>query len=151
MEKHWLTKAIFDSYTRPEPCTQVARAALQTALAALAAVSDGAVVPETHLSALADAYNHMADVERALPKVECWCVVKHYSNESEGVWKPAVWLGCTTKEQAEAFAPAIAKHYDRKYRETSRDRFVVERAACGIRQVVHPELTAEAYVAGLGS
>lgn len=152
MKRQLLTNPTFDSYDRPPASTHTAREALRVALHALEGMPDGAVVPEPHLTALVAAYNVMADVNRALPRVECWCVVKHYAShdrDPNDVWKPAVWLGCTTKEQAEAFAPAIEAHYVRKYGPAERDRFVAERAPCYIRQVINPELTPEEYVEGL--
>src|ERR1700675_1807697 len=48
------------------------------------------------------AFEILNGIDELLPKVECWCVVKHYTNG----WEPRVWCGCTTESQAAEFAPA---------------------------------------------
>jgi hypothetical protein len=129
---------------------------LRLALAVLADVPAGNVVGEEHTSALVVAHDALISVAEFFPSVECWCVVKHYASHDEDPtdpWNPTVWCAFTTEAQARAFGPAIEDHYgnEAKRRGGRRDRFVVERAACKVTQILRPDLAAEDYVKRLGS
>lgn len=122
----------------------------------------GFVVRESGMVKLAEIWEMLEDVANDLPPVECWCVCKV---RHEGILptKPSVWTGHMTREQADAFAPAIAAHYAGRASHTSdrhpdcegfwggwSDRFVVARSFCGIRSVVGPDLEPAEYVRWLG-
>ncbi len=92
------------------------------------------------------------DIDRAIPQIEGWCVLKVYAERGGtlGFDRPRVWIAATTREQAEEFAPAIEKHFASKYGSTNPDRFVVAWAAADASAFVRPGLTATEYVKGLG-
>jgi hypothetical protein len=101
---------------------------------------------------LADVYCFLADAHRTLPKVQAWCVVKHYAPSllpDAHVWKPAVWTAHLSKEQAEEFAVAIAAHYRKKYPHHRPDEFLVEQRVAGVSNFIHPDCTVERYMRGL--
>jgi hypothetical protein len=122
------------------------------------------VVPHEHLGRLAQAWMLVENVERDLPSVECWCVVKETRYRDEPPrW--TTWTGHVDREQAEAFAPVIAAHYARKnahggadpepeadgYFGGWRDRFHVRWAVARVRDVVGPLCSPEEYVRRLGT
>lgn len=122
------------------------RRKLSAALAAIDGLPETTAVAEGHMARIVDAYRSLDTIARYLPKVEAWCVVKHYNDID---WKPAVWCGCTTREQAETLAMAIAAHYGK--RKHFADSFVVERAACLVTEIVNHEISVQEYVASLGA
>ena len=77
-----------------------------------------------------------------LPLVTCWCVVKHYS---DGFARPIIWLGCTTRDQAETMAPMLAEYFNSRHPHSKPDRYEVERRTCEISEVIDPSFTAEEY------
>lgn len=107
----------------------------------------------------------LEDIDYGIPEVEGWAVVKtsyHSTDGPEG--RTSVWTLHTSKEQAEAFAPAIAAHYARKASHTSdahperpgiwggwTDRWSVVWTTDSIRDMIGPDCTPEAYTRGLGS
>lgn len=123
----------------------------------------GRTVSETVVEQLAETWELLEDIDRDLPAVMCWCVVKVYGRDPD-TWRPTVWTGHTTLEQAEAFAPAIAAHYAKKSAHGGgdknpdapghfggwQDRFMVKRTPCSIRDMMQPALTPEDYVRSLG-
>lgn len=123
----------------------------------------GEVVREEFMGKLAQTWEMVEGIQHGLPPVECWCVVKVYYRDGKEESR-TVWTGHTDREQAEAFAPAIAAHYAAKNHHTSdsypdhpgfwgghSDRFIVGRAAANVRDVIGPECSPQEYVRGLGS
>jgi hypothetical protein len=117
---------------------------------------------------MADVYSFLYNASRLMPLVECWVVFKLYADtDPTSAWfgKRASWLGTTTKEQAEALAPAIEKHYkeqaealapaiEKHYtrpHDKHPDRFVVERGFCRALQIIDPSATVEEYIGRLRS
>lgn len=114
--------------------------------------TDGAeVLPRDAWDMVREVYPLTDNLQYHLPRIECWCVVKHYNTalRSSGLWEPRVWTGHKTKRQAEAFAKAITKHYADKYRGTP-DDFKVEWRAADLGDLIAPDLTATNYVRSLG-
>lgn len=127
---------------------------LGEAMSAVRQVVEAQVVNESAVTDLVRAWNLLDHVTDALPDVNLWCVVKHYRAHlaETGSWRPAVWVACTTKAQADEFATAIHEHYvqENAWRGSdAHDTFVSERADARVSQIVDPNLSAEAYVAGL--
>jgi hypothetical protein len=87
-------------------------------------------------------------------QVELWCATKFYRENLEGDpnkrWPPAPWTGHTTKEQAEAYAPAIKQRYLELHHVDYGDQFRVTRQLVSAHSIVPPELSAEDYVRGIG-
>ncbi len=89
------------------------------------------------------------------PKVEAWCVVKHYGGQITQDWSPRVWTAHATKKQAQQFARAIlnfykARHAKLPYPGKYLDDFRCERAEAAPSEFVHPDLTAAQYVRRIG-
>lgn len=124
-------------------CTaEFVRKQLRKALDALEGL-EGKKAPQKAASKVRTAYQSLDELARYLPKVECWCVVKYYPPHYWDIWKPAVWDGCLTKKQAEAFAKICQEHYAR---DTGRgERYVVERRACDIRMIHSRSVTPDEY------
>lgn len=152
-EGRWLVSRRTNAWS-PDDCTlEYVRAELMRALRAVDAVSTGGtVVAEKHVGELKVAFDALHELHRYLPEVECWCVVKHYAGHVADVdpWEPRVWVGCSSREQAEELAPAIERHYARQDKESgvlSRiDRFKVERRGCSVSQILHPSVDAKTYL-----
>lgn len=129
------------------------RAAIAKVLAALDGLPDDALeVPHERLDALAEARRELNDLDRFLPEVLAWCVVKHYSNSGGGGdWQPCVWCALKTEAQAEEFRNAIAAHYDKQADAHGwvRDKWTVEFRPARIGSVVAPDVTAAEYVSGV--
>lgn len=108
---------------------------------------------EDSVDSLVKAWELLDGIASDLPRVEVWCVIKHYANHDRvtGQWKPATWLGCTTQAQAESLAPAIDEHYrtSNPHWGPNFDTFTAERAHIAVSMVVHPDLTVEEYLAYL--
>jgi hypothetical protein len=101
-----------------------------------------------NLGTWADLYCFFRELPNIMPMVRCWAVVKVYGDPT---WKDAVWYGCTTKEQAEAMAPAIEEHYAKKRPYPSRDKFVVRKNyPVRVIDLLAPETTPEQVVRSLG-
>lgn len=83
------------------------------------------------------------DIDECFPKIEAWCVVKHYVGISSDP-DPVIQCAFLSREQAEAFAPAIAKAYEKPGRQS--DRWVVERRLADLHDFIAPTVTAKAYV-----
>lgn len=114
------------------------------------ASSDADKLPEQALQDVSDSYRALYDLRHHLPKVMGWCVVKHYWDHIPGdwAWKPAVWVACTNKAQAEALAPLIEDHYcdgAPKHRK-NHDTFKVEFREASVHQFLRPDVTAQQYV-----
>lgn len=113
---------------------------------------DGAeVLPKDAWDMVREVYPIADNLEMHLPRIECWCVVKHYHDHDKrtGLWAPKVWTGHKTKRQAEAFAKAIYKHYDSKYHGRP-DDFKVEWRDADLGDLISPTHTATDYVASIG-
>lgn len=113
----------------------------------------GDVVGSEKLDSIIRLREVLDEIHRAIPHVEGWCVVKVYKHKgaSGSSWRPRVWIACTTREQAEEFAPAIERHYANRYSNTSNpDRFVVAWGAADATDFVRPGMTADEYVRRLG-
>jgi hypothetical protein len=136
------------------PCEKNTTAVTSRVVRALEQLSrlppDKTEVSFEYLPEVAAAWSLLRNLTDALPKIVTWCVVKHYANHdpADNSWKPAVWVGCTTKAQAEELAPAIQKHYSKKY--DYGDRFVVEQRGCHVRDILNPCMTVEQYINLLG-
>ncbi len=100
-------------------------------------------------------YEQLKDIHREVPKVRCWCVVKFYSENPKGLkghsWEPRVWTGHTTKAQADEFAPAIEKHYQKGRANHDGDRFKVLYRECSFPDLMEPDISAEQFCKRLGS
>ena len=81
----------------------------------------------------------LAGIDECFPKIEAWCVVKYDGGDSE----PSLWCAFLSKEQADAFAPEIAKAYTTAGRRP--DRWVVERHVAELHEFIAPTVTAKAY------
>ena len=79
------------------------------------------------------------DIYECFPKIDAWCVVKYDGGDSD----PSIWCAFLSKEQADAFAPAIAKAYTTAGRRP--DRWVVERRLAELSDFIAPTVTAKAY------
>ena len=82
------------------------------------------------------------DIDECFPKIEAWCVVKHYVGITSNP-DPALWCAFLSKEQAEAFAPEIAKAFAKPGRQS--DRWLVERRLAALSDFIAPTVTAKAY------
>lgn len=105
-------------------------------------------VPEV----VADVHAFLSQSKFLLPKVQCWVVVKEYTEPdptSAFHGRRTNWIGCHTKAQAKSFAEAIAAFYAGKYRHHRPDRFVVERGTIEVTQMVLPTSTAADHVRAL--
>lgn len=152
-EKMFLAPGRPNSWSSEDQNAGYVRRAIAEVLAALASIPDDDL--DTPLiDNVARARQALNDLDRHLPEVIAWCVVKHYSNSGDAArWLPAVWVGCKTEEQANAMRDAIAKHYDGQADRHGwlRDKWTVERRPCRISSVLRPEVTAEEYARGLGT
>lgn len=111
--------------------------------------SDALTVPIVDAERIADAWRRLRHLERALPRVRCWAVVKHYAHDPE-TWKPAIWCGFYTKRQAQRFAPKLEEFYARgEKRPRYRDRFKVEFVSVGVSEIMRRDLTPEQYINGI--
>jgi hypothetical protein len=100
-------------------------------------------VDETALAAMAELGALLDDIDRCIPKIEAWCVVKHYNSPE---WKPALWCAFHTKERAEAFAPVIAEAYravGKPWWEP--ERWLVERKPARLSDFIAASVTPEEY------
>jgi len=104
------------------------------ALAALdSAVDDRTCGSVARIGALLD------DIDECFPKIKAWCVIKYDGGDSD----PSIWCAFLSKEQADAFAPEIAKAYTTAGRRP--DRWVVERRLAELSDFIAPTVTAKAY------
>jgi hypothetical protein len=113
---------------------------------------DTAVVPTDEAQILADAWELLDEVERDVPEVEAWCIVR-YDYPGESPDKDHTYpFGFLTKEQADEFAPLLAAHYAKGASHTSdrsphaegywsgwKSRIVVRRHPISIRSIVNPD------------
>ena len=82
------------------------------------------------------------DIDECFPKIEAWCVIKHYVGV--GAQDPdQLWCAFLSKEQAEEFATEISKAYTRPGQQA--DRWVVERRLAALSDFIAPTVTAKAY------
>lgn len=148
-KRRTLVKQRANSYDSTQRSVGRALEALEHARVALLGMPEGRVVSEEFLSNVAVAYSALVEIDRLLPEVMCWCVVKRY--DGMDAWKTSVWSGHTTRRQADAFAVAIQKHYDAQAKTHGwcKDSYVVDHVACRITQVMNPYLSADEYVATL--
>lgn len=107
-------------------------------------------VDERSAPLVRELFETLDDIVRALPKVECWVIVKVYPESSIMTTKETVWAGCLTRKQAEKFAPAIKAHYVKAHRRDFGDAFVVRRGLCEIRQILREDMTPAEYTRSLG-
>lgn len=106
-------------------------------------------LPLERLQDIVDAYNELDDLQRNLPKVEGWCVVKKYHGYGwEG--KEAIWCACTIQEQANDLALFLYNHYKAKHPGGITDDFVVEYRPAKINEFLKPDVTPEEYKRNLG-
>jgi hypothetical protein len=80
-------------------------------------------------------------IDECFPKIEAWCVVKHYVGTSNS--DPSLWCAFLSKEQADEFALEIAKAYTKPGRQS--DRWLVERRLAALSDFIAPTVTAKAY------
>lgn len=126
------------------------RAEINLALVALAPYADDVLaLPEEAVDALAAARRALNEIDRYLPSVYAWCVVKHYgdTNRRSDVWKPRPWCGFKTREQAIAFCDVIADHYlaDAKRHGWTPDTWTVELRPCRVTEMVAPDVAPADY------
>ena len=81
-------------------------------------------------------------INECFPKIEAWCVVKHYVGISSDP-DPVISCAFLSKEQADAFSPEIAKSYARPGRQS--DLWLVERRLAELSDFIAPTVTAKAY------
>lgn len=79
------------AHTDHDPATFAAR---------LREVADLVEAHGDEIMVMADVYAFLREAAFCAPKVEGWCVMKHYHDHDpeSGLWKPAVWIACTTQE-----------------------------------------------------
>ena len=106
-------------------------------LAALAAL--GITMDDKICGSVARIGALLADIDECFPKIEAWCVIKYDGGDSD----PSIWCAFLSKEQAEAFAPEIAKAYTTAGRRPY--CWVVERHAAELSDFIAPTVTAKAY------
>jgi len=96
----------------------------------LAALPDPLVVEEpAHLEVLRDAYRFFDQGMWNTPEIEAWCVVKHYP---EPGWRPYVWSGHPTREEAEGYAELLAQWERDRYPHGKPSSWQVERRLCPV-------------------
>lgn len=117
---------------------------LSQRLESVSQLGNAETVPVHMAHLVAEAYMDLEHLERALPEVECWLVVKHYKDVGESTWDPKPWLGCLLVGQAKKFAAALQLHYGRG------DKFKVERGQCRVGNILTPSLTTAEYLLNLG-
>ena len=78
-------------------------------------------------------------IDECFPKIEAWCVIKYDGGDSD----PSIWCAFLSKEQADAFAPEIAKAYTTAGHQP--DRWVVERRLAELSDFIAPTVSAKAY------
>ena len=109
-------------------------------LAALAAlditVDDRSCGTVARIGALLDG------IDACFPKIEAWCVVKHYVGLTSSP-EPVLSCAFLSKEQADAFALEISKAYAKPGRQS--DRWLVERRLAALSDFIAPTVTAKAY------
>jgi hypothetical protein len=128
-----------NAWSTDDQNTEFVKEALLSALNALKGC-DGVELPLDAFSKLLEAAEALNQIDRYLPMIKAYCVVKHYVHASPSGWAPAVWLGFTTEAQANAFRNVIATYYDSeaKRHDWQRDEWRVELRPCHIRQMVKP-------------
>ena len=82
------------------------------------------------------------NIDECFPKIEAWCVVKHYVGIGSDP-DPVIQCAFLSREQADAFAPEIAKAYERPGQQS--DRWLVERRLAALHDFIAPTVTAKAY------
>lgn len=114
---------------------------LERALAIAKAVID-IPMDENNCGTLARIGALLDDINECFPKIEAWCVVKHYVGIASNP-EPIIACAFLSKEQADSFAPEIAKAYDKPGRQS--DRWLVERRLADLHDFIAPTVTATAY------
>lgn len=123
----------------PEGLVARLELALEIARALPENLDDGYVRKVAQLDAL------LERIQDNIPKIEAWCVVKHYyEHKHVSSWQPVVWCAFLSKEQALEFAPAIAKAYNRPHR-SDNDRWLVERRLANLSDFIAPTVSAKTY------
>lgn len=142
-----LVKGRGNSRRREDQTVGYVRRELLKALAALDGLEDDAhKVPLEKADRIRIAGEALDSLDRYLPKVEAWCLVKVYGSPG---WKPAVWWGCTNKAQAEALCAVATQRYPHKshWPESQRDTWRVEYRACEMSEMVDPRFTPADWLA----
>lgn len=116
------------------------------------ALREVADIIEAHaddIMVMSDVWAFLHEATWCLPHVPGWCVMKHYYNHDPktGLWKPAVWIACTTEAQANEFAPAIEEFYKNRSKHLKRhDTFKVEYGKTKVRNFIAPDCTPDEYL-----
>ena len=111
---------------------------LERALAVAKTIVD-IPMDENNCGTLARMWALIDDINECFPKIEAWCVIKYDGGDSE----PSIWCAFLSKDQADAFAPEIAKAYTTAGRRP--DRWLVERRLADLHDFIAPTVTAKAY------
>lgn len=93
--------------------------------------------------AIVEAYVLAEDLDRHMPSVLAYRVLKVYADEG---WRPAVWFGCQTQAQAEKLRTACEEHYARPQdRPHTRDLWIVDYGPVRPLDLVKPTYTAAMF------